>query len=95
MHGGHVLVDGRVRHDITYPAGFMDVITIPASEDYFRLLYDYRGKFILHRITKEEAGYKLCRVKKLHKGKRFPYLSTTDGRTIKFPDPIIQVILFK
>uniref|UniRef100_A0A804LPW0 RNA-binding S4 domain-containing protein n=1 Tax=Zea mays TaxID=4577 RepID=A0A804LPW0_MAIZE len=34
----HVLVDGKVRTDKTYPAGFMDVISIPKTNENYRLL---------------------------------------------------------
>lgn len=31
-----VKVDGKVRTDVTYPAGFMDVITLDKTNDNFR-----------------------------------------------------------
>uniref|UniRef100_A0A804MGY2 40S ribosomal protein S4 n=1 Tax=Zea mays TaxID=4577 RepID=A0A804MGY2_MAIZE len=34
----HVLVDGKVRTDKTYPAGFMDVISTPKTNKNYRLL---------------------------------------------------------
>jgi len=86
-----IKVDGKVRTDSNYPAGFMDVITIEKTGDYFRLLYDVKGRFILHKITPEEAGYKLCRVRKVQTGpKNIPFLVTHDGRTIRYPDPLIK-----
>merc|ERR1712039_839651 len=49
------------------------------------------GRFALHKIVKEEASYKLCRVKKLMRGpKGIPYAITHDGRTIRYPDPDIK-----
>ena len=38
-----VRVDGKVRTDSTYPAGFMDVIGIEATGEQFRLIYDVKG----------------------------------------------------
>ena len=55
-------VDGKVRTDVNFPAGFMDVITIEKTDENFRLIYDVKGRFAIHRITPEEARYKLCRV---------------------------------
>ena len=43
-----VQVDHKVRTDINYPAGFMDVVTIPKTDEQFRLLYDVKGRFVLH-----------------------------------------------
>ena len=48
-----------MRTDINYPAGFMDVVEIPATNESFRLLYDTKGRFVLHRISKEEAQVRL------------------------------------
>jgi len=87
-----VKVDGKARTDKTYPAGFMDVIGIEKTNEFFRLLYDVRGRFIVHRISAEEGAYKLGRVKTLALGpKKVPYIVTHDGRTIRYPDPSIAV----
>lgn len=87
-----IKIDGKVRTDMTYPAGFMDVITIEKTNEFFRLIYDVKGRFAVHRITKEEAKYKLCKVKKLLVGpKAVPMLVTHDGRTIRYPDPHVKV----
>uniref|UniRef100_A0A8C9CN00 Ribosomal protein S4 X-linked n=1 Tax=Phocoena sinus TaxID=42100 RepID=A0A8C9CN00_PHOSS len=50
-----IKIDGKVRTDITYPAGFMDVISIDKTGENFRLIYDTKGRFAVHRITPEEA----------------------------------------
>ncbi|KAF9214395.1 40S ribosomal protein S4 [Mortierella antarctica] len=87
-----VKVDGKVRTDSTYPAGFMDAITIEKTGENFRLVYDTKGRFTVHRITAEEAQYKLCKVKKVQLGaKGIPFVVTHDGRTLRYPDPLIKV----
>lgn len=87
-----VKVDGKIRTDTTYPAGFMDVISIDRTKETFRLLYDVKGRFKLHLITKEEGLYKLCKVKRQQMGaKGVPYIVTHDARTIRFPDPDIKM----
>lgn len=70
-----IKVDGKVRTDPNYPAGFMgkfelrelscnwtltqffilDVVTIEKTGEFFRLIYDVKGRFAIHRITAEEA----------------------------------------
>jgi small subunit ribosomal protein S4e len=102
----HVEVDKRVRTDINYPAGFMDVVEIAKTDERFRLLYDVKGRFTLHRITKEEAAYKLVRITRKSVGSKasvgrnptqkgqagtIPYVTTHDGRTIRFADPAWKV----
>ena len=87
-----IRVDNKVRTDETFPAGFMDVISIEKSNEHFRILYDVKGRFVIHRITPEEAAYKLCKVRKVAVGaKGVPYIVTHDGRTIRYQDPSIKV----
>lgn len=73
-----IKVDGKVRTDPTFPAGFMgklfnwtmlyiciiklaqfyfflDVITIDKTGEFFRLVYDVKGRFTIHRISADEA----------------------------------------
>lgn len=86
-----IKVDGKVRMDMFYPAGVMDVVQIEKTKENFRLLYDTKGRFLLHKISKEEASYKLCRVKQIKKGtKGIPYAITHDGRTLRYPDPDVR-----
>ena len=69
-----------------------DVVSIEKTGENFRMLYDIRGRFAIHRVGAEEAKYKLCRVKALEMGaKKVPYIVTHDGRTIRYPDPLVQV----
>merc|ERR1712216_886841 len=87
-----IKVDGKTRADTFYPAGFMDVVQIQKTKENFRLLYDTKGRFVCHKIVKEEASYKLCRVKKIQRGpKGIPYAITHDGRTLRYPDPDVKV----
>jgi len=101
-----VQVDNKVRTDITYPAGFMDVISIPKTDEKFRLLYDVKGRFTMHRLSADEAKYKLLRIVKLSRGSKasagrnpglagqagtVPIAVTHDGRTVKYIDPIAKI----
>merc|ERR1711908_22572 len=90
-----VKVDGKVRTDANFPCGFMDVISIEKSDEHFRLLYDAKGRFILHRLNNknfaDEASFKLCRVQRVSVGaKGVPQIGTHDGRTIRYPDPLTK-----
>jgi small subunit ribosomal protein S4e len=87
-----IKVDGKVRTDTNFPAGFMDIVQIPKTNESFRLLYDTKGKFNLHRLTPEEAKFKLLKVKQVTTTIRgVPALITHDGRTIRYPDPLIKI----
>ena len=50
-----VKVDGKVRRDKCYPTGFMDVVSIDKTDEHFRIIYDAKGRFVVHRITALEA----------------------------------------
>lgn len=87
----HVKVDGKVRTDANFPAGFMDVVEIPKAGDQFRLVFDTKGRYVLHRISDEEKKFKLCRVKRVELSKKkIPFLVTHDGRTLRYPDPLVR-----
>jgi len=89
-----VKIDGQTRTDKKFPTGFQDVVQIDKTGENFRLLYDVKGRFIVHRITAQEAKYKLCRVRKVKTGaKGIPFIYTSDGRTIRYPDPIVKVVV--
>ncbi|KAL3095585.1 hypothetical protein niasHT_024411 [Heterodera trifolii] len=69
----------------------VDGILIEKTNDTFRLLYDVKGRFFIHRIQSREGQYKLCKVKKQAVGdKQVPYIVTHDARTIRYPDPHIK-----
>jgi small subunit ribosomal protein S4e len=86
-----IKVDGKVRTDANFPAGFMDVVQIPKTSENFRLLWDVKGRFTIHPISDIEAKYKLCQVRKSETGaKGIPFVVTHDGRTIRYPDPLIK-----
>ncbi|ERS99477.1 small subunit ribosomal protein S4e [Sporothrix brasiliensis 5110] len=87
-----IKVDHKVRTDMTYPTGFMDVIGIEKTGENFRLIYDTKGRFTVHRIQEEEAEYKLGKVRRVQLGRGgIPFLVTHDARTIRYPDPAIKV----
>ncbi|KAL1895447.1 40S ribosomal protein S4 [Sporothrix stenoceras] len=87
-----IKVDHKVRTDMTYPTGFMDVISIEKTGENFRLIYDTKGRFTVHRIQTEEAEYKLGKVRRVQLGRGgIPFLVTHDARTIRYPDPSIKV----
>lgn len=79
-----VEVDGRVRTSYKFPCGLFDVIHIKRVDLYFRIL-PYKRRLVLHRITPEEAKFKLCKII----GKRYVkngwiQLNLTSGYNILF-----------
>ncbi|KAH0577103.1 Ribosomal protein S4 [Spironucleus salmonicida] len=92
LNSRSIKVDGKVRTDVGYPAGFMDVIEIGKLKAQYRIMYDILGRFTLVPIKADEAKFKLCRVKSVQTGKHgIPFIGTNDGRTIRFADSKIKV----
>jgi len=57
---GNILVDGIPRKDYKYITGLFDIISLPAINEYYRLLLDTNNRF---KLFKEEPGVaKLCRI---------------------------------
>ncbi|KAI9115848.1 hypothetical protein K1719_012778 [Acacia pycnantha] len=62
-----LILCNRLKTDKTYPVGFMDVVSIPKTNENFRLLYDTKSRFRLQSIRDEEAQFCYC---------LFPIIST-------------------
>jgi len=79
---GKVKVDGEVRRDDRFPAGLMDVISIPEIKANYRILPSEKG-LSLHQIDEKEASFKLCRIenKTVIRGGHIQ-LNLHDGRNI-------------
>jgi len=89
---GGIRIDGRLRRDPRFPTGLMDVISLDKANEAYRVTYDVRGRFILKQVKKDEANFKLCKVKRKEVGpNKIPYIVTHDARTIRFPHPDVDV----
>jgi len=89
---GNIKVDGKIRRNHRFPLGNMDVVSIEKMNTHYRILYDIKGRFQPHKISADEAKFKLCKIVAKKTGKfSVPYIVTHDGRTIRFPDPNIQI----
>jgi small subunit ribosomal protein S4e len=82
-----ILVDGKTRKNEKFPIGLMDVIEIPEANQIYRVLPSRKGKFVLHKIVKEESKFKLCKIigKTVVKGGKIQ-LNFHDGRNIFLND---------
>eukprot|EP01063_Lacrimia_lanifica_P010747 TRINITY_DN174_c0_g1_i1.p2 TRINITY_DN174_c0_g1~~TRINITY_DN174_c0_g1_i1.p2 ORF type:complete len:269 (+),score=146.45 TRINITY_DN174_c0_g1_i1:43-849(+) len=86
-----VTVDGRVKCDPKTPVGFMDVLAMPKAKEQFRVMYDVKGRFVMQKITAEQAESKLCKVTAVSTtAGNVPVCRTHDGRTLRYPDPLVS-----
>lgn len=86
LHDKKVLINNSARKDHRFPVGFMDVISIPGSNEYYRFLYNEKGKFFLKKISKEDSLLKFSKIKNktILKGKKIQ-LNLYDGTNLLVP----------
>ncbi|XP_012916864.1 40S ribosomal protein S4-like [Mustela putorius furo] len=90
IHAIHVCI--KKKRGGGFFLGYRKKVSSDKTRENFRLIYNTKGRFAVHRITLEEAKYKLCKVRKIFVGtKGIPHLVTHDARTIRYPDPLIKV----
>lgn len=83
LNNNEIKVDGRIRKDLNFPVGLMDVIEIPKIEKYYRIIpFEKRG-LLPHEIDSNEKDFKLCKIinKTMLKG-NILQLNLHDGRNI-------------
>jgi len=81
---GEIFVNHKKINDYRYPVCFIDIVSIPATKDNFRLIIDTDGMLKIIPISKEESQLKIIKIigKSLVKGKT--QLNLMDGRNILF-----------
>lgn len=86
LNESKILVNNIIRKDHSFPIGIMDTISIPSTNEYYRLLYNEKGKFSLKPIKKEDALIKLYKIKNktILKGNKLQ-LNLDDGKNILVP----------
>ncbi len=62
LQHNEILVDNVRRKNPRFPVGFMDTIAIPKTNEYYRVLFDKKGRFYFKKIGKEESVIKPCRI---------------------------------
>ena len=81
---GKLKVDGKIQREERFPAGLMDVISIPEIKGTYRVLPSKKG-LMLHPIEADQADFKLCRIenKTIVKGGHVQ-LNLHDGTNLLF-----------
>jgi len=60
INEGNIYVDGVARQDYKYIVGLFDIVSIPTTNEYYRVLFDTQNRF---KLYKEDANArKLCRI---------------------------------
>jgi small subunit ribosomal protein S4e len=78
-------VDGKVVKDHRLPVGFMDIVSFPSVNKYYRMLYDAKGRLEPHEIDAKDSTFKLCKiVDKTVAPKGKVQLNLHDGKNVFF-----------
>jgi len=80
---GQILVNNVVRKEVNFPIGFLDTLSVPTLNEYFRVLYDHKGRLTFLPIPKTESTIKPEKVigkKIIKKGKI--QINLNDGRNL-------------
>ena len=85
---GNVIVNGKVYKKDDIPVGLMDVISLPGSDKYYRVLPSHKGLYTAP-ISKEESNFSLLRVENKHTISGGVQVIVHDGSVmlIKVADP--------
>ncbi len=83
LNAHQILVDGRRIRDLKSQVGLLDSISLPGSNEYYRMVFDAKGRLQLVPIQKGEAMLKFCKVinKTAVSGGKIQ-LNLNDGRNI-------------
>lgn len=83
LNNSDCLVNGKAVKDIRHIVGFMDVVSFPKINKYYRIILSEKGRIIPVEIDKKETNIKLSKLtnKSLIKGGKLQ-LHTLDGRNI-------------
>jgi len=63
LNKGLINVNGKIRKDIKFPIGMMDVVSVPSVNEHFRIVVRKGNKLDIMPIKKEEANVKPFKIK--------------------------------
>lgn len=86
-----IAVNGKEIECAKFPVGLFDVITIKKTNMHYRLYFGANKKFKLHKISSDEARFRITKVRSQYAYNRVPLTATMDGFNFKFADPAIKV----
>lgn len=82
LNNKEILINCKRIKEKKFIVGFMDTISIPEINKYYRVLLNKKGKVIIQEIKKDEASIKLCKIINKKKNKDKIQLNLFDGRNI-------------
>jgi len=83
LNNGLITVDGKVRKELKFPVGLMDVLKNQKTGETFRIILNSKGKLHLLKIKGQEENIKPCKIirKQMTKGGKIQ-ITLHDGRNL-------------
>lgn len=75
-----IKIDHKTIKDRKRPVGFMDIMQI--GDNYYKAIYDKKGRIVPKEIDEKEAKHKLCKVKQKTPTKNGMQITLHDGKNI-------------
>ena len=83
LNNKDVFINNKIRRDHKFLVGLMDVVSIPLTEEYYRVLIDKKGKLFLLPIKEKESKTKICKIKSKNTAKKgLIQLGFSNGETM-------------
>lgn len=57
-----VKINGKVRTDFRFPVGLMDVVEIPQTEEFYRVMPNFKGTPVLYPIAEKEKHFRPLKI---------------------------------
>ncbi len=73
LNSGFIKIDGKVVKSRKTAVGFMDIITVVPTGESYRVVYDKKGRLVVHREDEKYSNLKPMKV--------FNKITTTSGKT--------------
>ncbi|MEM4259677.1 MAG: 30S ribosomal protein S4e [Candidatus Woesearchaeota archaeon] len=77
-----VFVDWRRKKDLKSQIGFLDTLSIPKQNIYYRMLFDKKGKLCFKKTDEKDSVLKISKIVNKTQNKGKTQLGTLDGRNI-------------
>ncbi|KAI5150330.1 small subunit ribosomal protein S4e [Enteropsectra breve] len=86
-----IQINGKEVKDPKAPVGLFDVVSIKKTNEHYRLMFNINRKFKVHKISADEAQFRITKVKSKDVENGTPFTRSLDGYNFRFVDPSVQI----
>lgn len=86
-----ISVNGKDVVNAKTTVGLFDVVTVKKTNQHYRLILTPQRKFKLHKISSEEAQFRITKIRHKMTEGNIPYTCSIDGFNFRFVDPAVEI----